>query len=75
LNDTTLELHKVENQLENVQPIIEGYEKTDREQKLKITNQQNELTRIGEALIKCKEDKGLTFAELIQKIIDKISRK
>jgi hypothetical protein len=65
-----LKLDIAENELSNVAGKFSELDKLVAQQSAKIVHQSTELTKLSDALAKCKENKGLTLAEFLQGLID-----
>ncbi len=75
LSDTTLKLDIANNELDNVAPKMQGYENELIALRTKVTSQAQELTRLNEIIKKNKENKGVSLAEFLQGLIDKITKR
>lgn len=71
LKDMTLAKDIVENQLSNVQPKIDEAEEKARKFEIQNNAQKEEITKLLKALQNCKENKGMTLVEFLQKLFQR----
>lgn len=75
LKQTELSLDIANNELANTAPKITELTNEVSAKNAKIQTQAVELTKMNKALAECKANKGLTLAEFLQSLIDKITKR
>jgi chromosome segregation ATPase len=74
LKQSELNLDIAENELANVAGKFSELDRLVAQQSAKIVHQSTELTKLSDALVRCKADRGTTLVEFVQNIINKLKK-